>query len=82
MPARRRQGIAVAFSCPSLMLTPAASEATAVRRDMDDLVRVVDDAVERLPPEDFTALHALLKHTQASQAIGSDTFDSHGKEMP
>lgn len=58
------------------MLTPAASEATAVRRDLDDLVRVVDDAVERLPPEDYTALRVLLNRTQASQAMDSHSFDS------
>ncbi|MBI2941706.1 MAG: DUF2384 domain-containing protein [Chloroflexi bacterium] len=37
--------------------------ATAIRRDVSDLVRVVDDAVERLPPADLTMLHDLLRRT-------------------
>jgi hypothetical protein len=32
---------------------------------MDDLVRIVDDAVERLPAADLAALHELLKRTLA-----------------
>ena len=40
-------------------------EAIAIRRDVDHLVRVVDDAVERLPASELAALHELLKRTLA-----------------
>jgi hypothetical protein len=51
------------YTALSEVVLMSTTEATAVRRDADDLARVVDGVVERLPASDLAALHELLKRT-------------------
>jgi hypothetical protein len=47
----------------SEVIPMSTAEAAAVRRDVDELVRVADAAVERLPASELAALHELLTRT-------------------